>query len=100
MNNLIISLIISFWLIVIAVFSIQNISLVKLQFLNFQSISISLGVLITFCLAGGFLLGSLFPLFFASKKPQIPTRNKQKNRPKENEFKRDWEEEDPIFDWE
>ncbi len=101
MNNLLISLIIGFWLIAISVFSIQNITLVSLKFLAFQSISIPIGVLLSFCLAGGFLLGGILPLFFSQKKSQPKIKNKTKNSPRNNEFKRDWEEEkDPIFDWE
>ena len=104
-NNLLISLIIGFWLILIAVFSIQNITLVSLQFLGFKSIQIPVGVLLSFCLAGGFFLGGFMPLFFSPKKSKTKAKNNSKssrnqNR-KEREFKRDWEEEkDPIFDWE
>lgn len=105
MNNLITSLILSFWLIFIAVFSIQNVEQVNLQFLNFKSISISTGVIMSFSLAGGFLLGGITPLFFKKKKLQKSStyriKNKSKvNRKPEPELKREWEEKDPIFDWE
>lgn len=100
MNNLLISLIIGFWLIAIAIFSIQNITLVSLKFLAFQSISFPVGILLSFCLAGGFLLGGIVPLFFRKKQSQPKIKNNNKKAKKGNEFKRDWEEEDPIFDWE
>lgn len=101
MNNVIITLIIGFWLIFIAVFSIQNITLVSLQFLSFQSIQIPVGVLLSFFLAGGFLLGGITPLFFSKKKTQPPIKNNSQKRRKDATFKRDWEEEkDPLFDWE
>lgn len=103
-KQIIISLIIGFWLILIAVFSIQNIQLVSLKFFLLESIQVSTGVLLTLCLAGGFILGSLIPLFFASNNyNKYPKNNKQKKvtNTKKSEFKRDWEEEkDPLFDWE
>ena len=104
-NNLIISLIIGFWLILVAVFSIQNVTLVSLQFLIFKSIQIPVGVLLSFCLAGGFLLGGLNSPFLSAKKSQSRVKNNSRSSTKKNDkrtnFKRDWEEEkDPIFDWE
>jgi uncharacterized integral membrane protein len=102
-NHLLISLIISCWLILTAVFSIQNVTLVSLQFFAFKSISLPVGVLLSFCLAGGFFLGSLVPLFFSGKKSETKFRENQekpKTRREYNQFKRDLEEEkDPIFDW-
>ena len=104
-NNQIISLIIGFWLILVAVFSIQNITLVSLQFLIFKSIQIPVGVLLSFCLAGGFLLGGLISPFSSAKKSHSRGKDNSQRSPKKNDkarkFKRDWEEEkDPIFDWE
>ncbi|WP_017295374.1 lipopolysaccharide assembly protein LapA domain-containing protein [Geminocystis herdmanii] len=103
-KQIIISLIIGFWLILIAVFSIQNIQLVSLKFFLFESIQVSTGVLLTLCLAGGFFLGSLIPLFFSSSYYNKYSKNNKQNRVKKNkklEFKREWEEEkDPLFDWE
>jgi|JI81BgreenRNA_FD_contig_31_6213144_length_1125_multi_4_in_0_out_0_2 uncharacterized membrane protein YciS (DUF1049 family) len=103
-KQIIISLIIGFWLILIAVFSIQNIQLVSLKFFLFESIQLSTGVLLTICLAVGFILGSLIPLFFSSSDyPKYPKNNKQKRvkNTQKSEFKREWEEEkDPLFDWE
>lgn len=103
-KQIIISLIIGFWLILIAVFSIQNIQLVSLKFFLFESIKLSTGVLLTLCLAGGFIFGSLIPLFFASTNKNKYPKNYQQNRvknKKKSEFKREWEEEkDPLFDWE
>lgn len=103
-KQIIISLIIGFWLILIAVFSIQNIQLVSLKFFLFESIKISTGLLLTLCLAGGFILGSLIPLFFSNTNNNKYYKNNKEKRVKNNkksEFKREWEEEkDPLFDWE
>jgi uncharacterized membrane protein YciS (DUF1049 family) len=103
-KQIIISLIIGFWLILISVFSIQNIQLVSLRFFLFESIQLSIGVLLTLCLAMGFILGSLIPLFFlTTNNNQYLKKNKQNRvkNSKKSEFKREWEEEkDPLFDWE
>ncbi|BAQ65382.1 lipopolysaccharide assembly protein LapA domain-containing protein [Geminocystis sp. NIES-3709] len=100
-KQIIISLIVGFWLILIAVFSIQNIELISLKFFFFESIKISIGVLLTFALAGGFFLGSIIPILFNNNNsyPRNKIQSKVK-KSKKNEFKRDWEEEkDPLFDW-
>jgi uncharacterized integral membrane protein len=94
--NLLISLIISFWLILIAVFSIQNITPVSLHFLGFKSIKIPVGVLLSMFIAIGIILGSFIPLLFArntrksSAKPQSQPRYNRRDLQ---------EEEDPLFNW-
>lgn len=102
-KQIILSLIIGFWLILVAVFSIQNIQLVSLKFFFFESIKLSTGVLLTLCLAMGFILASLIPLFFGGKNNQKYPKKQQKSSIKNSQktnFKRDWEEEkDPLFDW-
>ena len=100
-QQLIISLIIGFWLIIIAIFSIQNIQLVSLKLLFFESIKIPVGVLITFFLAGGFFFGSLIPLILNNNKSPKKYNKSKSTKQKKTEFSRDWEEEkDPLFDWE
>lgn len=99
-KQIIISLIVSFWLMLIAVFSIQNIALVSLQFFWLESIKIPVGVLLSFMIAFGFIVGGILPAFFSSnqsqKKPNKSNQTKRTNK----EFKRDYEEEkDPLFDW-
>ncbi|BAU66079.1 hypothetical protein STA3757_34800 [Stanieria sp. NIES-3757] len=63
-TNFLSSLIMAGWIAAIAVFSIQNIQQVSLKFLTFQSIQLPIGVLLSFCLGIGFLLGSLLPLLW------------------------------------
>jgi uncharacterized integral membrane protein len=53
MTNLIISIIIAFWMGAIALLSVQNATSVTLRFLQFQSISLPLGVVLSFCIASG-----------------------------------------------
>ncbi len=62
-KNIIISILLAFWLGAIAIFSIQNITLVSLKFILWESIELPIGVLLSFCVGGGLIIGSLFPLF-------------------------------------
>ena len=67
-TSLLSSLILALLLVAIAIFSIQNIQEVSLQFLTFQSINIPVGVLLAFCSAVGMVLGALLPILFARKR--------------------------------
>ncbi len=62
--NFVSSLILAFWVSAIAIFSIQNIQLVSIKFLVWQSIQIPVGVLLAICAGGGIILGSLLPLLW------------------------------------
>ena len=100
-KQFLINLIISFWLILISVFSIQNIQPISLKFFIFESISIPSGVLLSMIIALGFMLGAFIPIFFGNNNQQKKRKNIDNNRKKRTEFKRDWQEEnDPLFDWE
>jgi uncharacterized integral membrane protein len=99
-KQIIISLIVGFWLILIAVFSIQNITLVSLQFFWLESIKMPVGVLLSFILAFGFIIGAILPAFFSSNKSSKKTPKYNQNNRKNKLFNRDFEEEkDPLFDW-
>lgn len=52
----------------IAIFSIQNIQPVALQFFSLRSIQLPVGVLLAFCLGIGLILGSFISASFGSKK--------------------------------
>lgn len=52
----------------IAVFSIQNIQPVSLQFFSLRSIQLPVGVLLAFCLGIGIILGSLIWASFSNNK--------------------------------
>ena len=52
----------------IAVFSIQNIQPVSLQFFSWRSIQLPVGVLLAFCLGIGIILGSLIWASFSNNK--------------------------------
>ena len=93
-KNIIIAFIFTFWIILIATFSIQNIDLVSVKFFFLESIKIPIGVLLSITLGSGFILGSIIPLFFTNKK-KVKKRTSRKKMVREPE-----PEPDPIFDWE
>ncbi|WP_267383492.1 DUF1049 domain-containing protein [Cyanobacterium sp. uoEpiScrs1] len=64
--------IVAFWLIIIAIFSIQNTAEIYLKFLIFKSIKLPIGVLLSFCVGGGIILGSLAILLW--KLPKYSTK--------------------------
>ncbi|YAI81225.1 MAG: lipopolysaccharide assembly protein LapA domain-containing protein [cyanobacterium endosymbiont of Rhopalodia sterrenbergii] len=66
--NLITTTIIAFWLGIIAIFSIQNITEISLKFLIFKSIKLPIGVLLSFCVGGGMVFGTLVTLLWQRPK--------------------------------
>lgn len=62
------TLIISSWIMAIAIFSIQNIQTVSVKFLTFESITLPVGVLLAFCGVVGLIIGWFLPLLFAKRK--------------------------------
>ena len=66
--NLLSSLIMAAWIGAIAIFSIQNIQDVYLQFIVFESIKFPVGVLLAFCAGAGTILGSLLPLLWQKRR--------------------------------
>ena len=66
--------ILSFWILAIAIFSIQNIQDVSVKFLTFESITLPIGILLAFCASIGALFGWLFPLLF-SRQRRVTPRN-------------------------
>ena len=62
------TLIISSWIIAIAIFSIQNIQNVSVKFLTFESITLPVGVLLAFCGVIGLILGWFLPLLFSRRR--------------------------------
>ncbi|ACB50167.1 conserved hypothetical protein [Crocosphaera subtropica ATCC 51142] len=72
LTNVIISVVIALWIGAIAIFSIQNITAVSLNFLLWESIKLPIGVLLSFCVGGGFIIGSLLPFLLQ------PSKRKQK----------------------
>lgn len=61
-GNVFAMIILAAWLGVIAVISIQNIDLVSLKFLIWESIKLPFGVLLAFALGFGLIMGGLIPV--------------------------------------
>ncbi len=78
--NVLISIILAAWIVLIAVFSIQNVADVSPRFLAWESVTMPVGVVLTFCVATGTILGAIVPLFFMG-----PRRNWQ-SLPPEDDF--------------
>ncbi len=53
--TLVTTIIIAFWVIAIAIISVQNATPVSLKFLSFQSIQIPMGLLLAFCAGAGMI---------------------------------------------
>jgi lipopolysaccharide assembly protein A len=66
LTHLSISLIMAVWMGMVAVFSIQNIEAISLKFFTFETIRLPVGVLLSFCLGFGLLLGAIAPLLLPS----------------------------------
>ena len=93
-KNIIIGLIFTFWITLVATFSIQNIELVSLKFFFFESVQIPIGVLLSIIVGLGFMAGALLTSFSSKTK-------KSKNNRKKTKFVKQQEPEpepDPIFD--
>ncbi|MEO1431528.1 MAG: DUF1049 domain-containing protein [Cyanobacteria bacterium J06633_8] len=57
--NLVLSIILAFWIMAIAIISVQNATPVSLRFITFESIKIPVGLLLTFFVALGMIAASL-----------------------------------------
>jgi uncharacterized integral membrane protein len=86
--NILVSGIIASWIAFFAVFSIQNISSVSLQFLTLRSIDIPIGVILAFVFGIGTVVGSILPVFL----PKL----KQDNRSSRSKL---IEADDPLENW-
>jgi putative membrane protein len=84
--NLITSLLIAGWIATMSVFSIQNITPYTLRFLQFESIKIPIGVLLSIGVGGGFILGSFVPLFLRSPNKSSRRRLDEMNVDEFEEF--------------
>jgi uncharacterized integral membrane protein len=67
MTNLIISAIVAGWIVFIALLSVQNASLVSLQFIFWRSIDLPWGLVFAGAVAFGFIVGGCVPLVLGRK---------------------------------
>jgi lipopolysaccharide assembly protein A len=62
MTNLVVSTIAAIWIVLIALLSVQNASLVSLRFVFWRSIDLPWGLVLAGAVALGFLIGGCIPL--------------------------------------
>jgi uncharacterized integral membrane protein len=73
--NLILSIILAFWIMAIAIISVQNATPISLRFITFESIQIPLGLLLTFFVAAGMIATPLVqPLLFKNNSKRTASR--------------------------
>ena len=63
-SNLLISLIVAFWVVAIAILSVQNATPVALRFITFQSINLPVGLVLGFSVGIGIIVGAIAPLLW------------------------------------
>ena len=70
------SVAIAFWIIAIAIISVQNATPITLKFLTFESISIPVGLLLAFCICLGIMgMALLLPLWSLTRSRQTLSDN-------------------------
>jgi uncharacterized integral membrane protein len=75
LSQLAIALLLATGLTALALLSIQNVDPVALTFLVFRSIQVPAGLLLVFCVAGGLVIGSFFPLLGGGeRRSKIPSQ--------------------------
>jgi lipopolysaccharide assembly protein A len=62
--NLLTSIILAAWIAAIAILSIQNIRLISLKFLVFQTIEMPLGIILAFSVGIGAIAGAIAPILW------------------------------------
>ena len=100
-TNILTSIIIAIWIAFIAIFSIQNIQPVTLNFFWFQSIQLTTGIVLSFSLGIGLILGTItFNFNKKRKKVKSSKNNKSKfSRPRREDFTQKNNNKDPREDW-
>ena len=102
LTNLLSSIVLSLWIGVIAVFSVQNYTEVSLKFslfglVRFEAIELPLGVMLAFCFAVGAIAAAILPLLWQGQKRRKPKQNKQKYYYQKRESSQKIP--DPLEDW-
>jgi uncharacterized integral membrane protein len=95
LTNFLIGIIFTIFLVIFAVFSIQNITEISLKFFFLESIKLPVGIMLCCTFGLGIIFGSILPLL-------LPT-NRQTEKPQSRPlFRRGLQEDekDPLFDWE
>ncbi len=100
-TNFLTSTIFTFWIVTIAVFSVQNYTGVSLkfsifEFVKLESIELPLGVMLAFCFGIGAILAPILPFLWQAQTSKQPKPKKRKYRQK-REYSQNIP--DPLEDW-
>lgn len=98
LSKFLISILISFCLILFAVFSIQNITPISLKFFVFQSVQLPIGILLCLIFSLGMIFASIVPLLLPFNKSKQKTKKPKFNARRQRDLLE--QESDPIYDWE
>lgn len=79
--NLLTSLILAGWIAVIAIFSIQNITPISVNFLGFETIKIPIGLVLAFSVGIGAIGGAILPILW-----QLTSRQREPYYSEEDDF--------------
>ena len=106
LTNLLSSIVLSLWIGIIAVFSVQNYTGVSLKFslfglVRFEAIELPLGVMLAFCFAVGAIAAAILPLLWQGQKQRKKQRKPKPNKQKYYYQKRESSQKipDPLEDW-
>lgn len=92
--NLLSSILIAAWVGAIAVFSVQNYTLISLKFLVFETIKLPIGVVLAFCFGTGLVGGATIPLLL--RKSRTKARSRKFAR---SEYRNALDGDDPLENW-
>ncbi|MGD1941340.1 MAG: hypothetical protein ACFB0G_08495 [Leptolyngbyaceae cyanobacterium] len=70
MQQLLLVLILALWVMVIAIVSVQNATPVAIEFLGLRSVELPVGVVLSFCVAGGLVVTALLITVARDRRPQ------------------------------
>lgn len=79
--NLLTSSILAGWIAVIAIFSIQNITPISVNFLGFETIKIPIGLVLAFSVGIGAIGGAILPVLW-----QLTSRQRESYYSEEDDF--------------
>ncbi|MBE9114277.1 LapA family protein [Lusitaniella coriacea LEGE 07157] len=101
--NLLSAILVAAWVGAIAVFSVQNYTLISLKFLVFETIQMPVGVVLAFCFGTGLVGGATIPLLLRQSRTKaraakrIPAGSRKGAR---SDYGNSLDEDDPLENWE
>jgi uncharacterized integral membrane protein len=78
MNKVLLTVIPAVWVVAMAIASVQNATPIRLKFFAFESVELPFGVVLSFCVAVGMVIGAV--AIFLWGRGQIPSASRSSNR--------------------